>query len=431
MSRYCLRKKVVQLYDTEKLKLIETLKMTNSVSFTADIWSNRHKSYLGVTLHYIDQSFKRVSKLVSCARFKGVHSGGNIASELQAIVHEFGLENKVVASVTDNGSNFVRAFNDFGLDIDNLIDFLPHINNNECDIDEMGVIFGLNEEFDPEFSNTNNDESDELYFDNIEEDEMNDIEEPSLGIHLRCGSHTMNLISSTDAKAALKNISYREMHFNAFGKLKSLFNKYNRPKSYEIIRNSLKSGLNIPNKTRWNSVYDSVSNFNKKESRDINKAMEELGLPKFTTNEFIFLCEYETVTKPIAEAIDNMQRENCYFSLYLPTIMTVKVALEKMKNEQTFQYCTPLLHVIYDGFIKRFASFFDFHDKKTIPALIAAVCDPFFKLRWIPKEYATKENITWIENLMINAAETEFKQLSTGLNNIDETTGMQMLRFFN
>lgn len=183
-----------------------------------------------------------------------------------------------------------------------------------------------------------------------------------------------------------------------------MINKYNRPKTYEIIFNTLKSGLKVPNKTRWNSVYDSVANFNKKESRDINKTMEQLELSKFTPNEFIFLNEYELVTKPIAEAIDNLQRSDSFFSLYLPTLFTVKAALEKMKADQSILYCTPLLCAIYDGFMKRFDTFFDFQAKKTIPALLATVSDPFFKLRWIPKEYKTTENITWIENLFINAA---------------------------
>lgn len=282
----------------------------------------------------------------------------------------------------------------------------------------------MNEELDPVVFTSNTDKTDVLYFDNMEENVMNDIEEPSLGIHLRCGSHTMNLVSSTDAKIALKNASYREIHFNAFGKLKSLLNKYNRPKTYEIIRNTLKAGLVIPNKTRWNSVHDSVGNFNKKDSKDINKVMEELELPKFTTNEFMFLNEYESVTKPFADAIDNLQQGECFFSLFLPTLITVKLTLEKMKNEEKHQFCAPLLNAIYDGCIKRFGSFFDFRDKKTVPALLATVSDPFFKLRWIPKEFGTEENFTWIQNLMINAAETEFKQSLTDYDNSNMTTGI-------
>lgn len=220
MSRHSLRKNIEKSYELEKQKLIQTLNGAHYVSLTSDIWSNRHKSYLGVTLHYIDQTtFKRVSKLISCARFKGVHSGLNIASELQAIVHEFELDNKMVATATDNGSNFVRALKDFGLDVDNLKDFLPHVDN-ENDADEIAEIFALNEEFDAEISQNNVIEADELNLKDVEEAEMSDMEEPSLGIHLRCGSHTMNLVSSVDAKTALANTSYREMHLKVFQKLK-------------------------------------------------------------------------------------------------------------------------------------------------------------------------------------------------------------------
>lgn len=79
--------------------------------------------------------------------------------------------------------------------------------------------------------------------------------------------------------------------------------------------------------------------------------------------------------------------------------------------------------------MKRFGTFFDFHNKKTIPALLAAVSDPFFKLRWVSKEYATKENIVWIENLLINVAETEFKQSMTNNNN-NVTPGNQTISSF-
>lgn len=53
------------------------------------------------------------------------HTGANIASELQAIVHEFELQEKVIGTVTDNGSNFIKAFNDSGIDIEEIGENLP------------------------------------------------------------------------------------------------------------------------------------------------------------------------------------------------------------------------------------------------------------------------------------------------------------------
>lgn len=52
-------------------------------------------------------------------RFANCHTGERIADLLQDIFGEFELNsNKVVATVTDNGSNFVKAFKQFGINKD-------------------------------------------------------------------------------------------------------------------------------------------------------------------------------------------------------------------------------------------------------------------------------------------------------------------------
>lgn len=166
------------------------------------------------------------------------------------------------------------------------------------------------------------------------------------------------------------------------------------------------------------SVYDAVKCFNGKDSKDINKLMSELGLAKFTTNELTFLYEFETISKPIADAIDNLQSNDCYYSVFLPTLFTVKSSLEKLMNGQKLSYCIPAINAIYDGLMKRFGSFFDLRNKKTIPALIATCSDPYFKLRWLPKELASKETIAWIQNLITNAVEAEIQRFGlTHINN--------------
>uniref|UniRef100_T1GZ66 DUF659 domain-containing protein n=1 Tax=Megaselia scalaris TaxID=36166 RepID=T1GZ66_MEGSC len=77
---------------------------------TADIWSSRGRSFLGVTIHCIDsETLKRKSRALAVKKLSGRHTAYNIGIELQRIFYDFQLhKNKNVVTVTDNGSNFSR-----------------------------------------------------------------------------------------------------------------------------------------------------------------------------------------------------------------------------------------------------------------------------------------------------------------------------------
>lgn len=58
---------------------------------------------------------------IACKRFPGTHSHTAIADVLVEIHASFGLNNNnIIATVTDNGSNFVKAFKVFGIDVDDV-----------------------------------------------------------------------------------------------------------------------------------------------------------------------------------------------------------------------------------------------------------------------------------------------------------------------
>lgn len=65
-----------------------------------------------------EKTWERKSAALACRRFSGTHSFENIANLLSGICDEFNLPvEKIVGSVTDNGSNFVKAFREFGIDV--------------------------------------------------------------------------------------------------------------------------------------------------------------------------------------------------------------------------------------------------------------------------------------------------------------------------
>ncbi|XP_023318399.1 uncharacterized protein LOC111694435 [Trichogramma pretiosum] len=93
------------------------LAKTNCVCTTADAWSSKHRRFLGVTAHWIDDNnLSRKSVALACRNFPGTHSFDNVTNLLEEIHTFFELPlSKLAGTVTDNGSNFVKAFKEFGI----------------------------------------------------------------------------------------------------------------------------------------------------------------------------------------------------------------------------------------------------------------------------------------------------------------------------
>lgn len=94
----------------------ETFKSIQFICSTADIWSARNKSYLGITGHYIEpKTLARKSVVLSCKRIKYSHTFDEIAKGISTVHSDFGITKQVVATVTDNASNFGKAFKIYSL----------------------------------------------------------------------------------------------------------------------------------------------------------------------------------------------------------------------------------------------------------------------------------------------------------------------------
>ena len=100
---------------------------------------------------------------------KGAHTADIIAERLQSIYEEFGLDVYMVTrTVTDNASNFSKAFKDHGLNLMMVEEELSE-NLNEEEVDFMPI---LNEE--------------------------ESITLPNLPRQERCKSHSLSLVATTD-----------------------------------------------------------------------------------------------------------------------------------------------------------------------------------------------------------------------------------------
>jgi hypothetical protein len=76
---------------------------------TADCWSTRRKSFLGVTVNWFNNDLKRKSACLAIRRVVDKCDYELIAKLLESIHGEF----KITATITDRGSSFVKAFHLF------------------------------------------------------------------------------------------------------------------------------------------------------------------------------------------------------------------------------------------------------------------------------------------------------------------------------
>ncbi len=71
LSKRRVRRLVVQKYKAFKCKIIAATANISFICLTADIWTGRNRSFLGVTAHWLDSKLNRVSAAIACKRFKG------------------------------------------------------------------------------------------------------------------------------------------------------------------------------------------------------------------------------------------------------------------------------------------------------------------------------------------------------------------------
>lgn len=285
----------------------------------------------------------------------------------------------MVGCVTDNASNFVAAFKYHGISVDEF--------ENDYDAD------------DDDDSDNEEDETDRSGR-HVEFIKINDDIFP---YHYRCAAHTLSRIGTKDASRALDNEMYKLRFNEAFAKLNGLCKKFNKPKSCELIKATLKSSLVMPCSTRWNSLFDSIKCLLKFDIEQLNSVCSALSLDDFSAIDIEFFKEYVPVMAPVAEGIDSLQGDT-FYSFFLPILTRIKYKFESIATVSKLKHCKPLLKAIRDGFEKRFGHFFDLEDDRAIAAIVSACVHPYFKTRWLHKSLHSPENVNMIEMMILREA---------------------------
>ncbi|KMQ90635.1 hypothetical protein RF55_9583 [Lasius niger] len=246
--------------------------------------------------HWITNECERKLAALACKRIKGTHSFHKIAEIMEEIHLEYNLTwNKIVGTVIDNGSNFVKAFKIYGIKT-SVLDF-------EMEAENMS-------------------DSDQSSSSASESDENPRMWTEKLSNHIRCGSHTLNLCASADLKKTLiKNSALSNIHDQVLGKCNKLWKAAQRPKSAEIIENIIGHTLTRPGETRWNSLYNALQQIMEIREK-CGQLFKELGFKNpLNDREFEYVQEHLKCTKPIAEALDILQEEkNTFYGILIPCL---------------------------------------------------------------------------------------------------------------
>lgn len=235
--RRIINTELINKYNCYVSDLIEKISMQKYICLTTDIWSSLNKSYLGMTMHYIEENtYQRFSYAIACRRIEGSHNYINVAKCMSDILRSYKVDiTKISHTVTDNATNFGKAFRIYAqqfnteLMVDNNLNLnYQNINNLIDDIDQSSEnVSGPYSEFIQNFieSQPNHVEvvnvSDILSnFEDIDnENNENEDIDIVLSNHMPCAAHTLNLVASTDT-TKIKDLAYKKISRSAFGKQK-------------------------------------------------------------------------------------------------------------------------------------------------------------------------------------------------------------------
>lgn len=338
-------------FQSMKKSLVEELQGIETVCTTADIWTSHHRSYLGMTCHWIEQeTLERKSAALACTRVRGRHTYDVLAEKISEIHAEFNIQGKVCSTITDNGSNFVKAFQKFG----NPEEHTFHDYTDGVQFADISAILQDNSQ-----------------------QELNFFLPP----HHRCAAHTLNLIATRDLeKAASQDVS-RKLYRSALSKCAAIWNKAHRsPIAAEVLEDIANMRCIVPSVTRWSSEYRAIEKIVSLTEAQLIEVCDRVSVAKLHPQETAFLKEYTAVLKPLAYAIDLLQGEkNCFLGFIIPTIIGLKAKLTEKISQ--VQFSANIISTLIKSIDTRFKEVLDSHD-----ARMAASTIPKFRPWWLPAD---------------------------------------------
>lgn len=309
---------------------------------------------------------------------------------MEAIHDEFQLTSKLTATVTDSGSNFVKAFRLFGKEIATSRTTFEEANEAH-EISSSSSNSSYSGDVEESFNETENlndsDDEDDIVFFPITKilNSNSDASAYSLPPHRRCVCHSLNLLATADI-SKITDRGFLNIFESVDSKLRSIWNKQSRSsKSSDTIKKELGKLFVTPNDTRWNSYFCAmkrVKYFILKKPLKLTDIFKHFNIAPLRPVEEAFIMEYVKVMAPVAAALDILQGDkNISIGYLLPTLTVLQTQLEKLKRDSGIKHCKALINALCNGLTKRFSHMFLDRELR-----LAAMLHPRFKLFWIQED---------------------------------------------
>ncbi|XP_068084628.1 uncharacterized protein [Anabrus simplex] len=390
-------------------KMRRVLSSQDYICTTANIWSSKNISYLGMTCHFIlRDSLESKSFALACRQFIHNHTYDKIATAIHDVHKEFGITNRVTQIVTVDTRNLRKCF--------------PGFERYECTPNNI-----LN----TAKTISRNDDKDKLEQQEVEEileldseinSNLTDQDEDMLLLpKFRCNFHKLNLTVTKDI-SQIKDNPYVKSHTSAFGKAEMIWKKISSSTKHaeqaEII---CREKIIIPNETEWNSLYNSTVTLLEQKDK-LNDLCSALQLPKFEPLDLDFLHEWTKVMNPLATTL-NILQEKCVLGTVLPSIYILMKKLTQLE-QINLKFCTALLNAVTEATEKCFKNILELESPKSMDYAFASISHPRFKLKWICEELRDSLQEKFIDECKVVAAEptTFFKNESTMTGNDRKST---------
>jgi hypothetical protein len=211
-SRRTLTRRIQDENKVMKSDVIELLRSKTSICLTADAWTGfkNRRSFMGVTGHVLNDDLHRKSFALACTLFTGSHTYDRIAKRLCKIMQDYSIPvENVVACVTDNGRNFVKAFREFNVDLATCDE--EDEDEEPADVEQIQLfdIVDSPPADDASQRKETGDSDDEIEYD-TDVTQLSQVQKIALPAHQRCASHTLNLVGcnapTATARKSMANI---------------------------------------------------------------------------------------------------------------------------------------------------------------------------------------------------------------------------------
>ncbi|KYN19763.1 hypothetical protein ALC57_07916, partial [Trachymyrmex cornetzi] len=337
--------------------------------------STKKRSFLDVTAHWINDSLERESVTLACRRFHSPHTYIRIAELINEINHNFNIDcKKITATITDNGSNFLKAFKEYGVK-ENSMEIV-------ADVEEEFVAIVTDDHDDTFDSNSNNGSDEDILTtsnnENIDQDLHN-----CLPNHLKCAAHTISPYVTTDVTKFLKRsvTIFRIYPGTSFSSKALLITGHGRElNAFAMSKDTATTTppSRVPCSTR--SLRHHIASIVERCRRN---PYCPFAMPPVSSRKVWSLLT-TTLSNSFPASLNRHKGDkNAFYGMLLPCLVTARRKLKNLTEEETLTYCKPLAECLLASFEKRFQTSLNLSTPESEAAAIAALSYPAFKNKWL------------------------------------------------